>query len=421
MNGGTHRHHLVRVHVALGFLLEVVLDGLPDERQPGRSTDEDDAVEVAHRQIRLLQCLVADLEASHDQVLHQRGEVGPGHGALDRARLAVWSHQDLGDANLDFFLFRQPHLDAFGLGLELLQREGVVAEVDALLGDEFIGQQIDDAVIEVVTTEEGVAAGREHLEDVMTDLQHGNVEGAPAQVVHCDALLEPPAESVGECGGGGLVEDPQHFEPGDPASVLRRLALVVIEVSRNGDDRLRYGCAQAFFGDPLHLGQDHGRDLGQRVLVLVHLDANVVVGALGDLVGADGLGARDFRREVVAPDQPLGGADRVERIVDDVCLGGVSDGDGTVLTVRDDARGRVLAVGIGQDLDLAAPCDGHTRVARSQVDSDRVIRHGVPSESFRLRCASPRAPPGFAPRSPRRPGGGRHWLDDQYRQAVAST
>ena len=44
---------------------------------------------------------------------------------------------------------------------------------------------------------------------------------------------------VGQRGGGRLVYDPQNLEAGNLPGLLGRGALVVIEVCRHGDDRLR--------------------------------------------------------------------------------------------------------------------------------------------------------------------------------------
>ncbi len=60
-----------------------------------------------------------------------------------------------------------------------------------MLRDELVGEQVDHAVVEVVAAEVGVAAGREHLEHVLADLEDRDVEGAAAEVVDRDLLARP--------------------------------------------------------------------------------------------------------------------------------------------------------------------------------------------------------------------------------------
>ena len=130
--------------------------------------------------------------------------------------LAVGHVDDVGDPDLDAVLDRQRLLGVLRGDLQLLEREGVVAQVDACArARNSSASRSISAVVEVVAAEEGVAAGREHLEDVLADLEHRDVEGAAAEVVDGDLLVQVAAEAVGERRRGGLVQDPQHLEAGD--------------------------------------------------------------------------------------------------------------------------------------------------------------------------------------------------------------
>jgi hypothetical protein len=74
---------------------------------------------------------------------------------------------------------------------------------------------------------------------LVLDVDDGDVERAAAEVVDRDALdSSVTPEAVGERGGGGLVEHAQHLEAGELAGGAHRLALPVVEVGRDGDDRL---------------------------------------------------------------------------------------------------------------------------------------------------------------------------------------
>ena len=104
---------------------------------------------------------------------------------------------------------------------------------------EALDEPVDDPRVEVLAAEEGVAGGRDDLEDAArADLEDRDVERAAAEVVDGDRLLDVLAEAVRERGGGRLVDDADDVEAGDLPGVLRRLTLVVVEVRGDGDDRL---------------------------------------------------------------------------------------------------------------------------------------------------------------------------------------
>ena len=153
--------------------------------------------------------------------------------------------------------------------LEALQRELVAAQVDALLLLEFVGEIVDEPHVEVFAAKEGIAVGRLHFEHAVADLQDRHVERAAAKVIDRDGAGLLLVEPVGERGRGRLVDDAQHFKAGDLAGVLGGLALRVVEVGRNGDDRLGDLLAEIGLGGLLHLLQHEGGDLRRRVRLAV--------------------------------------------------------------------------------------------------------------------------------------------------------
>ena len=141
------------------------------------------------------------------------------------------------------------------LDLGLLSRLGqalqsllVLTQIDAFVGLEGLSQMINDHLVKVVATQVGVAGGGEHLENTVTNLEHGHVEGAAAQVENKDALVALLVEAIGQSRRGGLVDDPQHLEAGDLAGILGGLTLGIVEISGNGDHRLGDGLTEIFTG-----------------------------------------------------------------------------------------------------------------------------------------------------------------------------
>ena len=156
---------------------------------------------------------------------------------------------------------RQLDLRLLGRLLEPLEGDPVLREVDALGLLELLGQPVDDPLVEVVATEMGVAVRRSDLEDALGELEVADVERSAAEVVDGDLLFLLLVEPVRQGRCGRLVDDALDVEPGDPAGILRRLALGVVEVGRDGDDRLGDLLAEVRLRVTLQLLEDHRADL----------------------------------------------------------------------------------------------------------------------------------------------------------------
>ena len=219
------------------------------------------------------------------------------------------------------------------------------------------------------------------------ELEHRHVEGAAAEVEDEDHLLGALlVEAVRERGRGRLVDDAQHVEAGDAAGVLGRLALRVVEVRGDGDDRVRDRLAEVRLRVDLQLLQDHRADLGRCQLAAV-FDAHacVAVLALDDLVGDD----RHLLGDLVplATHEALDREDRVLRVRHLLALGGRPDEPLSVLRERDDGRRGATALRVRDHGGLAALEHGHTGVGRAQVDAD-CLGHGFGMTPFLSRSDS---------------------------------
>jgi hypothetical protein len=124
----------------------------------GRAADEDDLVDVRRGLARVLEGLAARPEGLLDEVADELLELGPGEaqvqvlGARGVRREERQVDVGLGDA-------RQLDLGALGGLLQALQDHAIVADVDAVLLLELGDQVVDDALVEVVAAEVGVAVG----------------------------------------------------------------------------------------------------------------------------------------------------------------------------------------------------------------------------------------------------------------------
>ena len=284
---------------------------------------------------------------------------------------------------VDFGLLGRGELDLglFSGFLQALEREHVLGQIDALLLLELGDHVLDDALVEVFATEEGVAVGRQHLELLLAihigDLDDRDVERAATQVIDSNLAIAlfGLVHAEGQRGRRRLVDDALDFQTGDTPGVLGRLTLAVVEVRRHRDHGLGHFFAQIVFGGLFHLAQHFGRHLRRCHFLVLGFNPGVAVVRLDDLVGhqVDVLLDRIFGE--LAADQSLDGVESVLRIGDGLALGGCAHERLAVFQIGDDRGGRARAFRVFEDLDLTAFHHRNAAVGGAEVDTDN-LAHG---------------------------------------------
>ena len=340
----------------------------------GHAADQHHFADFGGGEARILQRLAAGLDGLLDEIVDQRLELGAGQLHRQMLRPGLVGRDE---GQVDFGLRGRGQLDLglFGGLFQALQGKLVVAQVDALLLLELVGQIADEPHVEVFTAEEGVAVGGLHLEHAVADLEDRDVEGAAAEVVDRDRAGFRFVETVGERCRRRLVDDAQHFETGDLAGVLGGLTLRVVEVGGNGDDGLLDLLAEMGFRGLLHLLQDEGGDLRGRIGLAVGFDPGVAVRCLDDLVGDELLVLLDHRVVVAAADQALHREERSLGIGHRLTLGGLADEALAVIGDGNDRRRRAHAFRVLDDFRSLAIHYGDARIRGAEIDPND-LSHG---------------------------------------------
>ena len=171
-----------------------------------------------------------------------------------------------------------------------MQRQYVFAQIDALLFLELSNDPVNDALVKVFTTQEGVAVSREHFELLLTiyvsNFNNGYVECTAAQVIHSDLTIHFVllVETKCQCCSGWLVDDALDIQTSNTASIFSSLTLAIVEVSRNSNHCLSYFLAEIVFGCLFHFAQNFCWYLLWRHFFITRFNPSITIVCLNNFV-----------------------------------------------------------------------------------------------------------------------------------------
>jgi len=327
LDGGTVSNGLIGVDGAVeGLAVEEVREHGLDLGDTGGATDKDDFVNLTLAKIGILEDVLNGRHALAEKINAKLLEFGTRDSAV-----VVFTFSK--SFALDFSLMGSGEntLGLLALGTETTGSTGVALDINAGLLLEVSHAELDETVVEVLTTQVSVTVGSLHFEDTFLNGEEGDIESATTEIENENVALTFAllVKTVGNSGSGGLVDDTLDIETSNGTGILGSLTLGVIEVSGDGDDSLLDGLTEVSFSDFAHLDEDHGGDFFSLELLGLTLELD---GELG-LVGGAGLNSEGPELAVIlndlvaklAADETLGIEDSVLGVTGGLVLSSIAD------------------------------------------------------------------------------------------------
>ena len=149
LDGGTEGNGLVGVNTLGGLLATKVLlnEGL-NLGDTGRTTNEDNVINLLLLDLGVLEHLLDGLEGLLEEIHVELLELGTSHGLreIDAVKEGL-------DLNAGGHLGRKRSLQLLSFTLELTHGLGVLGDINVVLLVEGLGEIVDDALVEILTTQ----------------------------------------------------------------------------------------------------------------------------------------------------------------------------------------------------------------------------------------------------------------------------
>ena len=381
LNRSTYSHCLVGVDVFAWLFAKQFLDLFLDFGHAGHAADQDHVVNIGSTYASVFQGCANRGDSALDQLFNQAFQLGAGEFDIQvLGTRRIGSH--VGKVNVGLCATRELDLGFLSSFLQALQSQNVLAQVNALFLLELGNDEVDDALVKVFTTQEGVAVGREHFKLLfsvdISDFDDGNVKGAATQVVDRNLAVAffIFVQTKSQCSCGGLVDDTFDIQACYTASVLGGLALCVIEIRGNRDHCLGNGFAQVVLSSFLHFAKHIGADLLGSQSVAAHFYPCVTVVGSRNLVRHQIDVLLHFFFGELAANQALDGIQGIAWIGHRLAFGRCANQYLAVLLVSNDGRGGTRTFCVFNNLGGVAFHDGHAAVGGSQIDSNN-SSHGL--------------------------------------------
>lgn len=252
LDGSTVGNGLIGVDALLKLLtVKEIGQKLLDLGNTGRTTNQDDLVNLGLLDASILENLSDRLKGARESLGVQVFETstGDGHGEVLTIEERVNLDGGLGTAG-------QGTLGTLASSSKSSQGTGITAHVLLGLAGKLFLAVVEQVGVEILTTQMGVTSGSLDSEDTTLDVEKRHIESTTTKIVDQDVALLlrlARAQTVGNGGSGGLVNDTEDIETRNGTGVLGSLTLVVVEVGGDGDDGLLDLLAKLGLGNLLHL------------------------------------------------------------------------------------------------------------------------------------------------------------------------
>lgn len=304
------------------LLGEDVADQLGNLRGVRGTTGEDDLVNVQNIQLSLLDNLLDQSGELAEHLVGQKLVTCPVYGRAEVNTLgqALNAQGSVGTET-------ESALRSLTLQLQLGQTTGVLAGITLVLLDEFLGEVVNDNLVQERTTQFVVVSGGKSSVHASTASKNRGIGPGTTKVGNNNQLVSHNgfgSSIVGQRGSNGLVDELENLEASTLGGSDQGLTLGICEVARDGDNGsvdfltkvVRGGLLQTTEVTSSNLRNGEGVGGFAGGVADAEGDSRVTLLGVGGLLAGSGVYRLEVLAEVIS--EVCNG---VLRVADELCLG----------------------------------------------------------------------------------------------------